>query len=114
MNGLQLTCDSSKGGIKEVYIAHPEGFPYQIEFYVLESTDSARMYFNSMNNVIENEKGSVHSGSSVTGKNFAKRTLTTDGQFTMVEYVETTMIYVPLTESGNKSAIESILKELNY
>lgn len=100
--------------IKEVFIAYPDGLPFQIEFYVVDSLASSRMFFDNMSNVMEKQKGSIHAGSSVSGKNYAKRTMTSDGKFTMVEYIENTLVYVPQTDSSNKSAIEAFLKELKY
>ena len=100
--------------IKEVFIAYPQGRPFQIEFYVVDNSDSARMIFNNLSNVIEKQKGNVHSGFSVSGKNYAKRTMTSDGKYTMVEFIENTFVYVPQTDSSNKSEIEKFLDEMKY
>ena len=99
---------------KEVFIAYPSGHPFQIEFYVTDNADSATIIFNNQNNKIESKKGSVYSGASSNGKNYAKRTMTSDGKYTMVEYIENTLVYVPPTDSDNKAAIEEFLKELKY
>ena len=40
--------------------------------------------------------------------------MTSDGKYTMVEYIENTLVYVPPTDSDNKAAIEEFLKELKY
>ena len=100
--------------IKEAFIAYPSDKSFQIEFYVVDNSDSARMIFNNLSNVIEKQKGNVHSGSSVSGKNFAKRTMTSDGKYTMVEFIENTFVYVPQTDSSNKSEIEKFLDEMKY
>lgn len=100
--------------VKEAFIAYPEGRPFQIEFYVVDNSASAKMFFNNRCNVIEEKKGSVHAGSSVSGKNYAKRTMTSDGKYTMVEFIENTLVYVPQTDSSNKAEIEKFLNEMKY
>lgn len=105
---------SSDERFKEVFIAYPSGKPFQIEFYVLDSADSAKSIFNNQANIIESQRGNLHSSSSINGKNFAKRTMVSDGKYTMVEYVENTLVFVPLTDSDNKETIEQFLKEMNY
>ncbi len=100
--------------VKEAVISIPDGKAFQIEFYVLDSSTFASTFYNNLSNVIEEQKGSIHSGSSFSGKNYAKRTITTGGRYSMVEYIENTLVYVPFTDASNKSAIEEFLKEMNY
>ena len=100
--------------IREATVTAPEGFAFQIEFYVVDSSDFAKTFFTNLSAVIEGQKGSVYSGGSLNGKNYAKRTMTSGGQYTMVEYIENTLVYVPLTDADNKSAVEAFLKEMGY
>lgn len=99
---------------KEAFVAYPAGHSFQIEFYVTDTAASAQSVFSNLSNVMESQKGNVYSGSSMSGKNYSKRTMTSNGKYTMVEYVDNTLIYVPLTDAANKSAVEKFIKELNY
>ena len=100
--------------VKEGTVVAPSGRAFQIEFYVLSDSDFARSFFNNLSKVIDDEEGSIHSGTSLNGKNYAKRTMSSNGKYTMVEYIENTLVYVPLTDTENKSTVEDFLKEFGY
>ena len=100
--------------IKEAFIAYPSDKSFQIEFYVTDNADSARNIFANQSASIESQKGNNYAGSSVNGKNYGTRTLTSGGKYTMVAYIENTLVFVPQTDSSNKSAIEAFLKEIKY
>ena len=78
--------------IKEAFIAYPSDKSFQIEFYVTDNADSARNIFANQSASIESQKGNNYSGSSVNG----------------------TLVFVPQTDSDNKSAIDAFLKEIKY
>ncbi len=94
--------------IKQATVAAPTDKSYQIEFYLITDSDSARELFQAHSKVMEDTIGNSWSGSVSNGKNYARRTLTTDGKYMYLSYIENTILYVPPTPSDNKEIIKAI------
>ena len=63
------------------------------------------------------DKSFSWSGNVSNGKNYAKRTLTTDGKYMVLSYIENTMLYVPPTPTDNEDnlkAIDAFIDEFHY
>ena len=100
--------------IEECLVAAPNEKSFQIEFYVLDNADDTKKFYNSnLSNIIETTGNSI-SDYSDKGNNYAKTSYFFNGKYISIEYVEKTIIYVPWTDSTNKSAVEEFLKEMNY
>ncbi len=100
--------------ITECIIAFPSGHDFQIEFYTITDKDNAKKLYQAQSDIMEGVKGSSYSGGVSNGSNYAKRTLTTDGKYLMVTYIENTLIYVPPTDQKYKDEINSFIKDFKY
>lgn len=102
--------------IKRVTVAAPSGREFQIEFYEVTDRESAKVLYKAQSDVIENFRSarSVTSTKVSNGSNYARRTVTADGQYLMVSYIDNTVLYVPPTDKENKKAIEEFLDKFKY
>ncbi len=100
--------------IKLVTLAAPQDKAFQIEFYELNSEDTAKSFYNSNKNNFVMMKGEDSIDKSDSGSNFDLYKLEVYGKFMMIERVQNTVVYVPSTDSTNKTSIESFLNELKY
>lgn len=100
--------------IKEATIAAPSDKSYQIEFYIITDVDSAKELFQAQTKVMDEAKGNSWSGNVSNGRNYAKSTVITNGQYMMLCYIENTVLYVPLTDKDNREAIEKFVDAFKY
>lgn len=100
--------------VKEAFITSPKDNTFQIEFYVLDSLDYTKKFYNNLSGIMDEQKKSAASSSSEEGKNYAKCSITVNGMYSFVEYIDNTLIYVPRTDEANKKAIEAFFVSLNY
>ncbi len=96
-----------------VYIALLGEGDHQIEFYELDSDDSARRLFAGNKNIFEQSITGNHAESSVSLANYDKYTLTNNGAFMLLSRIDNTLVYVN-SPSEYKDEINSILKEIGY
>lgn len=99
--------------INQVYIASSDDYSYQIEFYVIQDSEYAEMFYSSNKQVFENSKTSGYSQSSISLKNYSKYTLSTGEKYKVLSRVENTVIYVNADETY-KDTIKAVLNELGY
>ena len=99
--------------VSQVYIALSSDSKYQIEFYELSDNDNASSFFNNNKSIFENSKSSNASETSESMGNYAKYTLTTNGQFKVVSKIDNTVVYLNVPDSY-KSTIKDVLKDLGY
>ncbi|MBQ9902523.1 MAG: hypothetical protein IJM51_09120 [Clostridia bacterium] len=100
--------------IKLVTLAAPQDKSFQIEFYELNDEATAKSFYESNKNNFVMMKGEDFIDKSDSGNNYDLYKLEMYGKFMMIERVKNTVVYVPSTDSENKSAIESFLSELKY
>ena len=99
--------------IKKGSVAYNEKEDYQIEFYKLEDKAGAEKFFNINKTIFEYSKGSTSTQNSVTGKNYSKYELTSDGRYMVISIIDDTAVYVDV-DTENKSDVKDILKDLGY
>lgn len=99
--------------VSKAYIALSSDSKYQIEFYKLSDSDNASSFFNNNKATFENSKSSSASETSISGGNYAKYTLTTNGQFKVLSRIDNTVIYLNVPDSY-KSTIKEVLKKIGY
>ena len=99
--------------IKDIYIAANPKDNYQIEFYVLESVDTAKTFFSENKTRFSKEVGKNKIETKSKKGNSEKYTVTSLGQYRLVSRIENTVIYLDTRES-NKKKVDEILKELGY
>lgn len=98
---------------KTAIVAAPEDFSYQIEFYEMSDSAHAQSLYLQNKTNFENGKSSTNVNTSVSGKNYAKYSLTDNGQYMFIEYVDSTVVYCKV-DASYKDKVEAILKELKY
>ena len=104
---------SVNSNIKDIYIAANPKDNYQIEFYVLESVDTAKTFFSENKTRFSKEVGKNKIETKFKKGNSEKYTVTSLGQYRLVSRIENTVIYLDTRES-NKKKVDEILKELGY
>lgn len=100
--------------IEQVFIAAPGDYKYQIEFYKLSDETNAANFYSNNKSIFESSKtGSVQAETNVSGKNYSKYTLSTNGKYCVVSRIGDTVIYLNVDDQY-RDTIKDILKELGY
>ena len=100
--------------VKLVTLASPQDKAFQIEYYELNDEAVAKSFYDSNRSNFIMMKGDESFETTDSGKNYEVYKLEMYGKFMMIERVDNTVIYVHSTDSSNKTAIETFLKEINY
>lgn len=100
--------------IKEGTVAAPSDRSFQIEFYIITDMDSAKELFKAQSKEIDGIKGTTWSGNISNGRNYAKSTVISDGKYTILCYIDNTLLYVPPTDKANKETIDAFVDALKY
>lgn len=98
--------------IKNVVIAQSDD-GFQIEFYVLESKDSAKKLFNNNLSKFESLKEGSSTEVSTNMINYSTYALTSGGYYMYISRVDNTLLYVNVDEQY-KSEVKDIVKKLGY
>lgn len=99
--------------IEKVYLAVPEDYEYQIEFYEMDREEQAITFYNHNKDIFESYKSSISSETSVNIGNNAKYTLTTEDEYRLLSRIDNTVIYVHV-DKEYKDKIKETLKEIGY
>lgn len=100
-----------EGSVESVLLAVGEN--YQLEFYVLPSTDQASSAFSQNRETFESAAGSVSSHKSVSLGNYSYFYQTTSENFYLVSVIDSTMIYC-VAPKDYADEIKTLVKELGY
>lgn len=100
--------------IKLVTLAAPKNKAFQIEFYELNDEATAKSFYDSNKNNFVMMKGEDSIDKNDSGDNFDLYQLEMYGKFMMIERVQNTVVYIPSTDSTNKSTILAFLSEIKY
>ena len=100
--------------IREATVVAPSGREFQIEFYVITDRGNAKNLYLAQSEVVDGYMNADYTGTSSNGKNYARRTVVTNGKYLMVSYIENTMVYVPPTDEENKEIIDKFLNKFKY
>ena len=100
--------------IKVATVAAPKSRKFQIEFYELTDMESAIKIYSAQSDILESLKTSGASSEVTNGRNYAKRILTVNGQYMLIEYIENTIIYIPPTDVENQKDVEKFLEKFKY
>lgn len=98
--------------ITQVYIAVLGEGDHQIEFYELDTAESAQRLYAG-NKVIFEESSASGSHTSASAANYNSFRMTADGYYKVLSRIDNTMIYVNSPEEY-KSEIKTILEEIGY
>ena len=86
---------------------------WNVEFYILNSEDSASSMFNLNKETFEKEKKDTSSQSSSSFGNYETYTLTTGDYYMHLCRVDNTFLYVKVNKE-NKDAVKKLIKDLGY
>lgn len=90
-----------------------KGKDYQVEFYQTNDNSSAVYLYNINRDMFEKSKKNISSESSVSIGNYAKYTLSSNGDYMVASQIDNTFVYAKVKEE-NKEKVKSLLKELGY
>ena len=99
--------------ITEATVIAPDDFSYQMEFYTFSDSSQAQSFYANNKSNFEMNKGSVYTDSSLSGKNYARFTLNTNGKYMFIAYVDNTVFYVDV-DQAYKSTVEEFIKAIDY
>ena len=97
--------------ISESYVAQKSG--YQIEFYELTSEENAISMYNTNEAKFESQKTNAAIYTTVSIKNYATYSLTTNGKYKYLSRIDNTLVYIDVDESY-KDIVKDIMKEIGY
>jgi PBP1b-binding outer membrane lipoprotein LpoB len=97
--------------VEQAYGAINDSFT--VEFIIAPTDANANQIFNQTKNNAELSKGTASSESSTSVGNSATYRLNTSGSYFSLSKIGNTILYVE-TDSGNKSAVDDIVKKLKY
>lgn len=97
--------------VTEATVAMKEEF--QIEFYLLNSSEEASNMFESNKERFKQNKGNSSTESSLSGKESGSYTLNTNDRYQYVCFVDNTVLYLNVTDTY-KDEIKTIVKNLGY
>lgn len=99
--------------VKTAYIAQEENANYQIEFYVLDSNESAIDFYNTNKTKFEESANSVKSTSEVNLANYNKYIQTNNDKYKVISRIDKTAIYLNV-DKKYKAEVEEIIEKLGY
>lgn len=100
------------GTISEAYVATNTN-DWQVEFYVLNSEDSAISMFNTNKTIFESYKSGKQVETSTNMNNYATYSLTTNGHYMYLSYVDNTLVYVRVNDTY-KDVVKEFIDDLGY
>lgn len=100
------------GNFKNVMISK-HGDDWKIEFYVLDSEESASNMFSVNKESFLKEKGNTNTESSIKSGNHESYTLTSNGYYMHLYRIDNTLLYVKVRKE-NKAAAQKLIKDLGY
>ena len=98
-------------GIEIIRIAKVGDF--NVEFYVFESSESARFLYAQLQQALIDSSGSAASSRSINNVSFNRFTQATEGRFEVLSRIENTLIAIDTTIE-NRTDVETILSILGY
>lgn len=90
-----------------------EGDGLHVEFFQMDSIESAKSMFDGNKGMVEGYKGNGNVESSVSNNSYQKYTLKSDGTYYVVEQVGETMIYSYAPEDSSK-LLDAALGKIGY
>ena len=99
--------------IKKATIAYEKDAKYQIEFYEFDDEEGANYFFNLNKALFEESKGNSSGETIAALKNYAKYTLSTNGEYMVISKIDNTAVYLKVNDEY-KDTVKGILKEMGY
>lgn len=86
---------------------------YKLEFYVLDSSDSAKSMFEHNKSIFEGKKSGISSYVSTDLANYNTYMLQSGGYYMYLSRIDNTLLYVNVLDSY-KDIIKEVVKDLGY
>lgn len=99
--------------LKEAATSINESEKWQIDFYILDSNESAEKIYNNNVDTFKYLKNDDDKETIKTDKNFSRYSLISDNSYGVVAIIDNTMVYVSASNSS-KDKVDNILKEIGY
>ena len=87
--------------------------PYAFEFVILETAQEAKELFQTVQGTIEGSKGQTSSHSAVSTGSYEYYTLVSNGQYSAISRVGSTLIYT-FAPGESKAEVDAFLKTIGY
>ncbi len=97
--------------LEKVYIAMKDD--YQIEFFELSDVEITKQVYAGNVNTAKATAGSSRVTTNVDMNNYNKYSLQSDGQYTYISRIDSTMIFIRESET-HKDTIKTLMKEIGY
>ena len=98
--------------IKEVFLAQNKESTYQIEFYVLDSKESANSFYDNNKKVFESIEG-VSTNTELEGNNYQSYKQTKGDKYSVISCVDNTCIYANVDKIYKKE-VKEIIEKFDY
>lgn len=99
--------------VKQVYIALPSDYSYQIEFYEFTEEQYATSFYNNNKSIFEKTAGSVKAENEINLKNHGKYAISTNGKYSSVIRVGNTAVYISVNDTY-KDKVKEMIKKIGY
>ena len=86
---------------------------WQVEFYVLDSSENASAMFNSNKNIFQNYSSTSSSEKTSITVNSATYSLTSSGYYMYLSKIDNTLLYVRVQDTY-KNTVKDFVKALGY
>lgn len=98
--------------IKNAFIAQDKGMNYQIEYYELDTIDSAKSFYKGNKEIFQKQEN-IKSHTKVDLDNYEKYTQSTDTVYSSISRIDNTVVYANVKIEYKDKIIE-IIKKLGY
>lgn len=108
-----VTTKLNKDGVKKAVVAVKEDESYQIEYFIFEKENDAKVNFSLNKNKFIEEKSGTSAIKDESKTSYEKYALTNDGKYKLVARVKSSLIYVNTVDTYKKE-INEMLAEIGY
>ena len=109
--GFEVLDKSYETKAGKLYVA--SNGDYKIEFYDCTNVRTAEIYYSAYVEACEDEIDGSHTGSNIAFKNYARRVISANGEYTVVSLIDDTLLFVQ-ADKEYKGDIKDVLEELGY
>ena len=99
--------------VKQVYIAIPSDYSYQIEFYEFTEEKYAISFYNNNKDIFKRTAGSVKADNEMNVKNYGRYAISTNGKYSSVIRAGNTAVYISINDMY-KDKVKEMIKRIGY
>ena len=109
--GFEVLDKSYETSAGKLYVAR--NGDYQIQFFDCTNDRTAEIYYDAFVEACEDEIDGSHTGSTVAFKNYARRVISANGEYTVISLIDDTLLFVQ-ADKEYKGDVKDVLEELGY